>query len=248
MSFMRSLAVYARLPDPRPLDQIDEEIRDELEFHIHMRTLDGVRAGLAPDEARQEAMSRFGDLARIERDCRRILAGDRIMLQRFQAVLTLLLVAAVAFLAVRFYQYQRASEVALAKMNETLERMAAGSHGGALTPAELTAVYAGSPPVVLETIPTAGASDVDPATTEIHATFSKPMQGESWSWCFSPEDGPETGGEPHYLPDGKTCVLPVKLKPGTTYQIWLNSEEHSGFRDRSGRAAVPYCLVFTTRK
>jgi hypothetical protein len=249
MSLIRSLTAYARLPDPRPINEVDEEIRDELEFHLEMRTLDGVRTGLTSEAARQRALDSFGDLARIHRDCRRILVGDRIMLQRLQAVLTLLLLAAVAFFGVRFYLWQRASDEAMAKMMQSLDQLAARStQQSSSPPRELAAIYAATPPVVVETVPANGASDVDPAIGQIRATFSKPMMDQSWSWCTSDLSFPEIIGSPRYLDDGKTCVISVKLKPGTTYGIWLNSEKFGSFMDRQGRSAVPYMLKFTTRK
>jgi hypothetical protein len=104
-----------------------------------------------------------------------------------------------------------------------------------------------APPVVVRTAPTAGIDDVDPALKEIRVTFSKGMQDGSWSWStWSKESFPETTGDPRYLEDGRTCVLPVKLQTGTFYAIWLNSERFKGFKDREGRSAVPYLLTFTT--
>ena len=44
----------------------------------------------------------------------------------------------------------------------------------------------------------------------------------------------------------RTCVLPVKLEPGKTYAIWLNSQKFGNFKDTDGRSAVPYLLVFRT--
>jgi hypothetical protein len=249
MAPLRSLAAYTRLPDPRPLGEIDDEIREELEFHLEMRTLEGIRAGLPPEQARHEAHERFGDVARIHQTCRRILVGDRIMLQRFQAVLTVLLLVAVVFLGVRFYLWQQASDATMAKMSQSLEQIAARSDTSpSLSEDDLKAIHAASPPVVVETFPANGASDVDPSTPEIRATFSKLMRNHSWSWCYDPASGPETAGEVHYLDDGKTCVMPVKLKSGTTYDILINSETYQSFADREGNAAVPYHLQFTTRK
>ena len=105
------------------------------------------------------------------------------------------------------------------------------------------------PPVVVKTIPEAGAADVDPKLTEIKVTFSKPMQDGSWSWAtLSRESFPKMGGKPKYLKDKRTCVLPVKLEPGKTYAIWVNSEKFRDFKDTDGRSAVPYLLVFRTKK
>jgi RNA polymerase sigma-70 factor (ECF subfamily) len=105
------------------------------------------------------------------------------------------------------------------------------------------------PPVVVKTVPEAGAGAVDPKLTEIKITFSKDMQDGSWSWSsLSKESFPKVDGKPKYLADKRTCVLPVKLEPGQTYAIWVNSEKFSNFRDTDGRSAVPYLLVFKTKK
>ncbi len=105
------------------------------------------------------------------------------------------------------------------------------------------------PPVVIETVPESGATGVDPSLTEIRATFSKPMQDGRWAWTiWGEENFPEMTGQPHFLADGRTCVLPVKLKPGKLYAIWLNSDYHQDFKDREGHSAVPYLLIFETRK
>ena len=104
-------------------------------------------------------------------------------------------------------------------------------------------------PVVIKTVPEAGAVGVDTALTEIKVTFSKPMRDGSWSWStVSQESFPETVGKPHYLADGRTCALTVKLQPGKTYAMWVNSQKFTGFKDTDGRSAVPYLLVFETRK
>jgi RNA polymerase sigma-70 factor (ECF subfamily) len=105
------------------------------------------------------------------------------------------------------------------------------------------------PPVVVKTVPEAGASDVDPKLAEIRVTFSKDMQNGSWSWVtLSKESFPKTDGKAKYLADKRTCVLPVKLEPGKTYAIQLNSEKFTNFKDADGRAAVPYLLVFKTKR
>lgn len=105
-----------------------------------------------------------------------------------------------------------------------------------------------APPVVVKTVPVAGATDVDPALAEIRVTYSKPMQNDSWSWStWGEENYPETTGKPQYLSDGRTCVLPVKLKPDKFYAIWLNSEKFKNFKDAGGKPAVPYLLTFSTK-
>lgn len=104
-----------------------------------------------------------------------------------------------------------------------------------------------APPVVVKTVPMAGDSNVDPALTEIQVTFSKPMRDGSWSWStWGEENFPEVVGKIHYLDDGKTCVLPVKLQAGKFYASWLNSSKFHNFKDASGRPSVPYLLTFRT--
>jgi Bacterial Ig-like domain len=105
------------------------------------------------------------------------------------------------------------------------------------------------PPVVVKTVPEAGSADVDPKVTEIKVTFSKDMQDDSWSWALlAKENFPTLDGKPKYLADKRTCVLPVKLEPGKTYAIWVNSDKASNFKDTAGRSTVPYLLVFKTKK
>ena len=106
------------------------------------------------------------------------------------------------------------------------------------------------PPAVIKTLPQAGETRIDAAkVTEIRVTFSKEMMDKSWSWSqISADTFPEVNGKPSYEKGNLTCVLPVKLEPGKTYVIWLNSEKFTHFKDAGGRPAVPYLLVFETKK
>lgn len=106
------------------------------------------------------------------------------------------------------------------------------------------------PPVVIKTIPQAGDTSVDPSIKEIHVTFSKEMMIDNmWSWVMvSKESFPQITGQVKYLNDKRTCIAPVKLEPGKTYVVWFNSERYNAFRDTDNNPAVPYLLVFETRK
>ncbi|MFO0937402.1 MAG: sigma-70 family RNA polymerase sigma factor [Gemmataceae bacterium] len=108
-----------------------------------------------------------------------------------------------------------------------------------------------APPVVIKTVPTAGSDDVDAETCkEIRVTFSKKMMDKSWSFATDESLGQEVtaSGDVAYDKDKITCVMPVKLKPGTTYAIWLNSARFGNFKDADGNSALPYLLVFQTKK
>jgi len=104
-------------------------------------------------------------------------------------------------------------------------------------------------PVVVKTFPEAGTKDVASGIVEIKITFSKEMMDGSWSWSTAWENStPEGIGKPRYENDGKTCVLKVKLEPGKTYGWWINSDKFHNFKDKQGRAAVPYLLVFRVKE
>jgi hypothetical protein len=103
-------------------------------------------------------------------------------------------------------------------------------------------------PKVVKTIPADGAKDVDPSLTEIKVTFDKDMHDGTWSWTQRSDDTfPEVTGKPHYI-DKRTCVLPVKLVPGKSYHISINSERFQNFKDEGRRPAIPYPLDFTTKQ
>jgi RNA polymerase sigma-70 factor (ECF subfamily) len=105
------------------------------------------------------------------------------------------------------------------------------------------------PPVVVKTVPEAGATGVDPKLTEIKVTFSKEMTDDSWSWVnVSENTSLETTGKPKYLEGKRTCVLSVRLQPGRTYAVRINSEDFGNFKDTDGRSALPYLLVFETKQ
>lgn len=103
-------------------------------------------------------------------------------------------------------------------------------------------------PVVVKTVPEAGSTDVAPGEMEIKVTFSKEMMDGSWSWSTAWQDScPDFIGKPQYSSDHKTCIVKVRLEPGKTYGWWLNSQRFHNFKDKDGRAAVPYLLVFQVR-
>jgi RNA polymerase sigma-70 factor (ECF subfamily) len=104
------------------------------------------------------------------------------------------------------------------------------------------------PAVVVHVEPKLGATDVDPGLREIRVTFSKRMKDQNWSWVtYSRDMFPNVEGKIHYETDRRTCVLPVKLEPGKTYWIGINSERFQNFKDLDGRPALPYQVVFRTR-
>ena len=242
-----------RLPDPRSVREVDDAIVEELQFHIEMRTRDNINVGMVPDQARQDCAAAVRGFRR-HSPC--VPPGSSGRTDH---------VAATSGLADggpgggsglsggRPLSCRRNNEAVLAKLMDTLETMARDSpKSPPISEAALAATLAVvlGPPVVVDTVPRAGAADVDPDLREIRVVYSKEMRDHAWSWTqrADGENFPESTGAIHYLPDGKTCVMPVKLQPGKKYEIWLNSENYHNFMDREGRPATPYYFCFQTAK
>ncbi|HEY3862004.1 MAG TPA: S41 family peptidase [Verrucomicrobiae bacterium] len=104
-------------------------------------------------------------------------------------------------------------------------------------------------PEIVEMNPANEAGDVDPALSELRVTFDVPMGG-GMSWCGGGPNFPEVaaGAKPHWSEDGRTCVLPVKLKPGRSYNLGLNSASFHNFRSAKGVPLAPVAYSFRTRQ
>jgi len=102
-----------------------------------------------------------------------------------------------------------------------------------------------SAPRVIALDPPNGATHVDPAKTLLKATFDRDMEG-SWAWVTEGNSFPEMAGNAYFEPDARTAALPVKLEPGRTYVVWLNSAQYPLFRDIEGHPADPLRWTFTT--
>ena len=64
------------------------------------------------------------------------------------------------------------------------------------------------------------------------------------SWASHKSLGPKDGPPPRWENGGKTCVLAVKLIPGTLYAVGVTSFRHTGFRAPDNKVAVPYVWGF----
>ena len=95
-------------------------------------------------------------------------------------------------------------------------------------------------PLVIDLNPPNGAREVSPALTELRVTFNIRMAG-GMSWCGGGPNFPAIpkGKKPYWTKDGKTCVLPVELKPGWEYELGLNSQSFKGFHSDDGTPLDP---------
>lgn len=109
---------------------------------------------------------------------------------------------------------------------------------------------ANSGPVVINTIPADGETDVDASLPALSVTFSEAMLRGGWSWVTELRHAaPEVTGAAYYV-DDVTNVLPVHLLPATSYVVWVNSpddERLRKFASAQGVAAPAYRIRFSTR-
>src|SRR5215470_11092922 len=67
--------IYSRLYGLLRKNRIEQEMDDEMRFHLLMRTRENVERGMRPDEAEREARRRFGNVGRIKDLARDIKGG-----------------------------------------------------------------------------------------------------------------------------------------------------------------------------
>ena len=60
----------------------EEELTEELQFHLEQRTTEYIERGMSPEAAREAASKRFGDATRVRDVCAPMLAADRAQEQR----------------------------------------------------------------------------------------------------------------------------------------------------------------------
>src|SRR5215510_1759403 len=58
--------IYMRLYGLLHKRRIEQEMEDEMRFHLRMRTRENIERGMRPDEAEREARRRFGNVERIK--------------------------------------------------------------------------------------------------------------------------------------------------------------------------------------
>lgn len=102
-------------------------------------------------------------------------------------------------------------------------------------------------PRIVKTAPRQGATGVDAALNEITVSFDREM-GPGMSWTGGPPLFPpiDKSREPRWT-DARTCVLPVKLEPGSYYRVGVNSSSFGNFRSQQGVAANAAAIYFTTK-
>jgi beta-lactamase regulating signal transducer with metallopeptidase domain len=102
-------------------------------------------------------------------------------------------------------------------------------------------------PIIMSLNPPNGARDVSAAVTELRVSFNVPMgRGMSWTGGGPGFPGMTEGKKAYWTDGGKTCVLPVELKPGTEYELGLNSPSYNNFQSAAGVPLAPVDYTFKT--
>lgn len=109
----------------------------------------------------------------------------------------------------------------------------------------LTATALGAPPRVVRATPDNGDIGVDPGTTEIVITFDQPMSRDGFSVVGGGSTFPQITGQITWR-DTRTLVIPVKLQPAHEYQLSINNQRYTNFRNTRGEPCVPYPIRFVT--
>lgn len=108
---------------------------------------------------------------------------------------------------------------------------------------------AANAPHVVSVEPANGATNVDPNLKEIKVTFDRRMNPTSWSFCQKSDvDFPEFVGRPSYNKEQTVIIVPVRLRPECTYNLYLNSPPYCGFTSEAGGVLKAYHYTFTTGK
>jgi hypothetical protein len=95
-------------------------------------------------------------------------------------------------------------------------------------------------PQVVRTVPAYGAAGVDAGLDALIVEFDREM-----SAGVAILGSIELTGRPRWDDDRRVLTLPVRLRPGATYVLELNSEEHVGFRSAAGEPLAPRTWRFT---
>jgi hypothetical protein len=103
-------------------------------------------------------------------------------------------------------------------------------------------------PRVAQFSPENGAKDVDPALTELRIKFNRPMKRDNAALFGRKEELPAMPSQGKFKDDAMTFIQPVKLEPGRTYRISVNTVWQPGFASAAGLPLDPIQFTFTTAK
>lgn len=95
---LATLLQYLRTPWTAAAGRCDNELKQELEFHLMSSASDLHESGMSIEESQSEAIEKFGDLKKVLRDCGDVTSSGQLVWQRAHLVITTGLVICVAAL------------------------------------------------------------------------------------------------------------------------------------------------------
>jgi len=95
---LNALKHYLRSPWTSAANTSDDEVKQELEFHLMSSAKDLHQSGLSIEDAQSEAYEKFGDLKKVLRDCGEVGSSGQRLWQRAHLLITTGLVICVAAL------------------------------------------------------------------------------------------------------------------------------------------------------
>ena len=95
---LHALRHYLRTPAAWSAERFGDEIEDEIAFHLTERTRDLIAEGFSEEEAKQAALTQFGDAARIAAECHAGAVGGLALWHRLHLAMTVALAVAVGAL------------------------------------------------------------------------------------------------------------------------------------------------------
>lgn len=113
--------------------------------------------------------------------------------------------------------------------------------------AEKAEAQAARRPKVVSMTPKNGAKDVDPDLKEMKIVFDRPMKDKMWAVVGGGPNYPEVKGKISYDRQRKVLTIPVRLKPGWTYEFWLNRNQFNSFQSEEGARLESVPVRFQTR-
>jgi hypothetical protein len=194
--------LFAR--DGRTSAEVERDIEDELAFHLEMRERELVESGMSQSDARRGAEERFGDVVRVRERCRTVQMGDRIMLQRAQLVLMIVLVVAVLVIGLQSFAAQSSAQDEIGRMSDEIRRLTAAlqrAPGSAMPAAGLSDPLVGA----RETASRAVAEDAPAAPFDVESESARWLarfeQAKTW------RHGLALGEELSELPDDRSLAI-----------------------------------------
>lgn len=106
--------------DPRSEREIDDDLDAEFAFHIEQLEAELIEQGVPPEHSPDLARARFGNQEKLKQRCKAIAMKERIMLQRINTVLMVIVMLAVVGVSIQIFTTQRANSVTLQEITSQI--------------------------------------------------------------------------------------------------------------------------------